>query len=220
MNILISGFEPFGDSPINPTEELMEQVLREPFAEEGVQLHTLLLPVRYEACAEALLAEVRRLKPDAVIACGLAAGRTAITPERIAINVKDTESYADNGGRTPRDEPIRAGGPDGLFATLPIRRMVEALRAAGIPSAVSNTAGTYICNNTMYALLDELSQQGSTTLAGFVHFPASSRLAAQKPSLPSLPQDTLFEALHILVKVTVEAIREKQAVQDVNQKTW
>ncbi len=211
MNILISGFEPFGDSPINPTEEPIEQLLREPLGEEGVQLHTLLLPVRYDECAEKLLAEVRRLKPDAVIACGLAAGRTAITPERIAINVKDTESYADNGGRSPKDEPIREGGPDGLFATLPIRRIVEELRAADIPSGVSNTAGTYICNNTMYGLLHELSEQGAETLAGFVHFPASSKLAALKPSLPSLPQETLFEALRIIVRTTAAELRERAA---------
>lgn len=213
MNILISGFEPFGDSPINPTEELMEQIARESFDEEGINVHTILLPVRYDDCARKLLDEVRRLRPDAVIACGLAAGRTAITPERVAINVKDTESYADNGGRSPRDEPIREGGPDGLFATLPIRRIVEALRGADIPASVSNTAGTYICNNTMYALLDELNGQACDTMAGFVHFPASAKLAAQKPSWPSLPQETLLEALRLIVRTTAEALREKETAE-------
>ncbi|MDO3410060.1 pyroglutamyl-peptidase I [Saccharibacillus sp. CPCC 101409] len=205
MKILISGFEPFGDSPINPTQELTERIAGESF--DGVELHTLLLPVRYDDCAAELLAEVNRLRPDAVIACGLAAGRTAITPERIAINVKDTESYADNGGCSPRDEPIRAGGPDGLFATLPVRRIVEELRAAGIPAALSNTAGAYICNNTMYALLDELRRSGADTLAGFVHFPASTKLAALKPSLPSLPQETLLDGLRLIVRATAEAVR-------------
>lgn len=217
MNILISGFEPFGGSPINPTEELMEQIGREDLGEAfaDVQLHTLLLPVRYDECAAKLLAETRRLKPDAVIACGLAAGRTAITPERIAINVKDTESYADNEGRSPTDEPIRADGPDGLLSTLPIRRIVQELQAAGIPSAVSNTAGTYICNNTMYALLDALRESGSPALAGFVHFPASTRLAALKPSLPSLPQETLLQALRIVVRVTAEAVRGADGTGDL-----
>ncbi|WP_172194649.1 pyroglutamyl-peptidase I [Saccharibacillus qingshengii] len=209
MNILISGFEPFGESPINPTQELLEQI-GVGFLGEGytdVELHTLLLPVRYDEGAGALLDEVKRLRPDAVIACGLAAGRTAVTPERIAINVKDTEQYADNAGRSPRDEPIRAGGPDGQFATLPIREISQALCAAGIPSAISNTAGTYICNNTMYALLDDLNTEKSQALAGFIHFPASTRLAALKPSLPSLPQETLLEALRIAVQVTAQAVR-------------
>ncbi|GGN93878.1 pyroglutamyl-peptidase I [Saccharibacillus kuerlensis] len=204
MKILISGFEPFGDSPINPTQELMEQIAAENFGD--AEIHTLLLPVHYDDCAEKLLAETERLRPDAVIACGLAAGRTAITPERIAINIKDTESYADNTGRSPKDEPIRADGPDGLFATLPIRRITEELRSAGIPSSISNTAGTYICNNTMYALLDTLREQRSDTLAGFVHFPASTKLAALKPSLPSLPQETLLDALRLIVKTTIEAV--------------
>ncbi|CAM4231607.1 pyroglutamyl-peptidase I [Saccharibacillus endophyticus] len=207
MKILISGFEPFGDSPINPTQELLERIAQETF--EGVDVHTLLLPVRYDDCAERLLEETERLQPDAVIACGLAAGRVSVTPERVAINVKDTESYADNGGRSPRDEPIRQGGPDGLFATLPIRQMVKELRAADIPSSVSNTAGTYICNNTMYALLDSLRQKEAKTLAGFVHFPASTRLSVLKPTLPSLPQETLLDALRIIVKVTAQAIHDR-----------
>lgn len=207
MKILISGFEPFGDSPINPTQELLERIAQETF--EGIDVHTLLLPVRYDDCAERLLQETERLRPDAVIACGLAAGRTSITPERVAINIKDTESYADNGGRSPRDEPIREGGPDGLFATLPIRRMVEELRAADIPASVSNTAGTYICNNTMYALLDSLKEKDAQILAGFVHFPASTRLSALKPTLPSLPQETLLDGLRIIVNVTAEAIRDR-----------
>ncbi|NGZ76288.1 pyroglutamyl-peptidase I [Saccharibacillus alkalitolerans] len=209
MNILLSGFEPFGGSPINPTQQLMEQIALEDFGD--VKLHTLLLPVRYDDCAERLLEETTRLRPDAVIACGLAAGRTAVTPERIAINVKDTEAYADNAGRSPQDEPIRADGPDGLFATLPIRRIVEELKAGDIPASVSNTAGTYICNNTMYALLDELNRADSDTLAGFVHFPASTALASLKPSLPSLPQETLLEALRIIVSVTAEAVRNRAA---------
>lgn len=207
MKILISGFEPFGDSPINPTQELLERIAEDTF--ENIEVHTLLLPVRYDDCADRLLEETGRLRPDAVIACGLAAGRTSITPERIAINIKDTESYADNGGRSPHDEWIREDGPDGLFATLPIRQIVEELRAADIPSSISNTAGTYICNNTMYALLDRLQQKGEKTLAGFVHFPASTRLSALKPALPSLPQETLLDALRIIVKATAQAIHDR-----------
>lgn len=206
MKILISGFEPFGDSPINPTQELLERIAEDLF--EDIEVHTLLLPVRYDDCANRLLEETERLRPDAVIACGLAAGRTAVTPERIAINMKDTESYADNGGRSPQDESIREGGPDGLFTTLPIRQIVEELRAANIPSSISNTAGTYICNNTMYALLDSLQQKEEKALAGFVHFPASTRLSALKPTLPSLPQETLLDALRIIVRVTAQAIHE------------
>ncbi|WP_370866621.1 pyroglutamyl-peptidase I [Saccharibacillus sp. JS10] len=205
----MSGFEPFGDSSVNPTQELLEQIVKEQMP-KNIEIHTLLLPVCYDDCAIQLLQEVDRLKPDAVIACGLAAGRTAITPERIAINIKDTESYADNSGKSPQDEKIRADGPDGLFATLPIRTIVERLRAADLPATISNTAGTYICNNTMYALLDTLSGTHPQTLAGFVHFPASTRLSASKPSLPSLPQEALLEGLKIIIEVTIEELEARK----------
>jgi pyroglutamyl-peptidase len=202
--ILVTGFEPFGGMATNPTQQLVER-LRER-AVPGVELHTAVLPVEYDECLRVVLAEIDRLGPDAVIACGLAAGRTAVTPERIAINVKDTasdQSIADNAGRRPEDERI-SDGPDGLFSTLPVRAIQQALVGAGIPSSISNTAGTYICNNTMYGMLDHLRRQGSGALAGFIHFPASTEMAAADPRLASLPLDLMERALQIAVETVAE----------------
>lgn len=202
--ILVTGYEPFGGRDVNPTQQLVTALAGRSLP--GVELHTAVLPVVYDACVDALVAEVERLGPDAVIACGLAAGRTAVTPERVAINVKGTSAdpvHVDNAGNRPLDEPI-GDGPDGLFATLPVRAIQQALVAAGIPSSVSNTAGSFICNNTMYGLLDHVRRQGGPTLAGFIHFPASAEMAAGEPALPSLPLETMERALLIALETVAE----------------
>ena len=200
MKFLISGFEPFGGDAVNPTGALMAALEYE--VVEGAVLKTLLLPVHFDECADLLIEEMESFQPDVVIACGLAKGRTAITPERIAINVKDIppRSYADNQGQRPVDEPIAVGSPDGLFSTLPIRAMVNDMLTAGIPANVSNTAGTYICNNTMYRVLDYIRLQQLSVRAGFVHFPASTEMAVLEPSVPSLPLPVMLDALRSMIR--------------------
>lgn len=203
VKILISGFEPFGGDAVNPTGTLMEALANEVI--EGAELKTVLLPVHFDECADLLIAEMEAYRPDVVIACGLAKGRTSITPERIAVNVKDIPpgSYADNQGQRPVDEPIVEGSPDGLFSTLPIRAMVNDMSAAGIPATVSNTAGTYICNNTMYRVLDHIRVGQLPIRAGFVHFPASTEMAVMQPSVPSLPIPVMLDALRIMIRMVV-----------------
>ncbi|KOP67918.1 peptidase C15 [Bacillus sp. FJAT-18019] len=207
--ILISGFEPFGGDSVNPTERLIEEIRSLSFA--GAEIRTILLPVHYDECADILLKEMNLYEPDAVIACGVAGGRTAITPERIAINIKDIppeSSIADNRGAKPQDELIDPNGPDGLFSTLPIRSMVTRLKEAGIPATVSNTAGTFICNNTMYAVLNEVRMQQQKTLGGFVHFPASTEMAVEKPSLPTLSHEMMLNGLRIIIQTTIDQLNE------------
>ncbi|WP_340400746.1 pyroglutamyl-peptidase I [Paenibacillus sp. FSL H8-0079] len=203
VKILISGFEPFGGDAVNPTGALMEALANEVM--DGAELKTVLLPVHFNECADLLIAEMEVYRPDVVIACGLAKGRTAITPERIAVNVKDIPpgSYADNQGQRPVDEPIVDGSPDGIFSTLPIRAMVNDMTAAGIPAAVSNTAGTYICNNTMYRVLDHIRVGQLPIRAGFVHFPASTEMAVLQPSVPALPIPMMLDALRIMIRTVV-----------------
>ncbi|MGA9226120.1 MAG: pyroglutamyl-peptidase I [Mesobacillus sp.] len=204
MKILISGFEPFGKMSINPTEELLKEA--EKFAIEDVEITTILLPVNYDECAEKLIAKMDQIQPDIVISCGLAAGRTAITPERIGINVKDTGSgdpYPDNRGNVPVDEMIDEVGPDGLFSTLPIRQIEKNLKAEHIPAAISNTAGTFICNNTLYAVLNHIRKNNLPIKAGFIHFPASTEMSSRNPSLASLPQELMARGLKVIVETCV-----------------
>lgn len=204
--ILVTGFEPFGGMELNPTEQLVSSLAADEV--RGVELHTVLLPVTYDECLQRLVAEIERLQPAAVVSCGLYAGRAAVTPERVGLNVKDTmaeDPIADNAGRKPVDEPI-GDGPDALFSTLPVRRIVENLKQAGVPSFVSNTAGTFICNNTLYGVLDHVRRNQLSPLAGFIHFPASTEMAVADPTLPSLPLAMMREALLVAVETVAEAL--------------
>jgi pyroglutamyl-peptidase len=201
MKILISGFEPFGKMNINPTEELLKEAVS--FDIENVEISTVLLPVNYDECAEELIAKIEEVNPDVVISCGLAAGRTAITPERIGINIKDTGSgdpYPDNRGIIPTDELIDKDGPDGLFSTLPNRLIEENLKAQHIPAAISNSAGTFICNNTLYVVLNYIQKNNLPIKAGFIHFPASTEMSSRNPALPSLPQEVMTSALKVIIQ--------------------
>ncbi|MCM3666738.1 pyroglutamyl-peptidase I [Mesobacillus subterraneus] len=201
MKILISGFEPFGKMSINPTEELLKEAVS--FDIENVEISTVLLPVNYDECAEELIAKIEEVNPDVVISCGLAAGRTAITPERIGINIKDTGSgdpYPDNRGIIPTDELIDKDGPDGLFSTLPNRLIEENLKAQHIPAAISNSAGTFICNNTLYVVLNYIQKNNLPIKAGFIHFPASTEMSSRNPALPSLPQEVMTSALKVIIQ--------------------
>ncbi len=207
MKVLVSGFEPYGEMSVNPTQTLAEEA--KGFDLDGIQVHSVLLPVNYDECVERLVQEIERVSPDVVVSCGLWPGRTAITPERIGINAKDTmaeDPIADNKGRMPVDEPINPEGPDAIFSMLPYRRITENLMAAGIPSFVSNTAGSYICNNTLYGVLDHVKRNDLPTAAGFVHFPASTEMAVENPTQPSLPMEVMVEGLRVILKTVVEGL--------------
>ena len=163
-----------------------------------VRISTAVLPVEYGRCAAEALCAIDTHRPDAVVLTGLAAGRTAVTPERIAINVRDTggagsaEGFADNAGYAPVDVPIIDAGPAGIFATLPNRLIVSALREAGLPAEISSTAGTYICNETMYAVLHSFSGvAGPGPLAGFIHV----------PDVDVLPVEETVRALSVVAEV-------------------
>ena len=204
IKVLVSGFEPYGEMSVNPTQQIAERA--ESMDLEGVAVHSILLPVNYDECVEKLVEEIDLLSPDVVVCCGLYPGRTAVTPERVGLNVKDTmaeDPVADNRGNRPVDEPIVREGADALFSLLPYRKIAEDLRAAGIPSFVSNTAGTYICNNTLYGVVDHVSKNHPNTIAGFVHFPASTEMAIEDPMLPSLPIEMMSKALRVIVETTV-----------------
>lgn len=205
MKVLITAFEAFGEDAINPTERLLADIGKEQIT--GAELHTLLLPVVFDECADRLLEAVRALQPDAVICCGLASGRTSITPEQIAINLKEVakeSSVADNNGNRPYDERINPDSPDGLFSLLPIRKMVDNMKEQAIPATISYSAGTYICNNTMYALLDYIRIHQLPMIGGFVHFPASQEMAVAKPSLPSMSQETMLKGLKVMIHTLMQ----------------
>jgi pyroglutamyl-peptidase len=193
--LLLTGFEPFLGFPINPTEAIVKELDGQEIG--GFRVYGVLLPVDYEAAGPKVLKEIEDIQPDAVVALGLAAGRASITPERIAINCRDGE--ADNTGVALQDAPIVENGPDGYFSTLPIRKMVDVLNESGYPARISNSAGTYLCNNIMYTVLHAA---GDIKNAGFVHIPASHELAAaSKKELASWSQKDLTAAIVKVVEI-------------------
>lgn len=189
--LLITAFEPFGGEDLNPSALAMERLS----AQIGrFVLQKRLLEVTFNGAVQSICEYVDKIKPDAVICLGQAGGRAAITPERVAINIMDARA-GDNSGYAPQDEPVIAGAPTAYFATLPIKRMVSAMQKAGVDAAISNSAGTYVCNAVMYALLDNLSKASPYTQAGFIHVPYIIEQVKAKPGMPAMPLDDIVRGL-------------------------
>lgn len=190
--LLLTGFEPFLQFPMNPTEQIVNNLHGKVIGEYTVE--SIVLPVDYSESEKQILEKIKELSPDAVISLGLAAGRFKITPERVAINVKD--GAADNQGVALEDEPIAIDGDDAYFSRLPIRQMVNALKENQLPSEISNSAGTYLCNNVMYAVLKNVPN----IPAGFIHIPVSHEMAIIDGKYPSWSMHDLQRAIIICIE--------------------
>lgn len=174
--ILVTAFEPFGGDSVNASEAAVSAL---PESVGGVAVRKLLLPVAFGRAAEAAIAEAVKVGADAVLSIGQAAGRTAVTPETVAINLQYA-GIPDNDGALPRDLPIDPEGREAFFSTLPARRMAEADSAGGVRAAVSYSAGTYVCNDLFYRLSARF--YGSGVRVGFIHVPSAETLAARDAS--------------------------------------
>jgi pyroglutamyl-peptidase len=182
-SILLTGFEPFGGESVNPSWQVAQALDSEGLS--GATVHALQLPCVFGAARDALDVALSKARPTLVLALGQAGGREGFTVERVAINVDDGR-IPDNAGRQPIDLAIVPGGPAAYFATLPIKAMVAALQRAGWPAAVSQTAGTYVCNHVFYGLMHSLRRRRSVR-AGFMHLPWLPEQAAAQAGQPSLP---------------------------------
>ncbi|MFC7363905.1 MULTISPECIES: pyroglutamyl-peptidase I [Bhargavaea] len=194
--ILLTGFEPFLDYPVNPTMRIAEELDRAVIGD--YQICTRILPVDFSKASARLIGLIREVEPDVTVSLGLAAGRYKITPERIAVNVKD--GAADNEGHTPVDEPIEEEAADAYFSTLPVRGMVNALLEAGLPAEISNTAGAYLCNNVMYAGLHYAKTENPEMKSGFIHIPASHELGIRHGKIPSWSHEDLLRGVRICLE--------------------
>jgi pyroglutamyl-peptidase len=206
--ILLTGFEPFGGETINPSWELARALDGELI--DGHRVCARLLPCVFGAALAELQRALDELQPALVLALGQAGGRSELSLERVAINVDDAR-IADNAGARPVDEPVVAGGPAAYFTGLPIKAIVAGLRAAGVPAAVSQTAGTFVCNHVFYglqhALRDRPAQRG-----GFMHIPCLPEQAARLPNTPpSMALEAMVAGLRLALAValrTGEDLRE------------
>lgn len=187
--ILLTAFEPFGGESINPALEIARILETRTL---DVEIRTVTVPVTFRDAARTVLDTLNREAFDAIVMLGQAGGRSAVTPERIAINIDDAR-IPDNIGDQPVDRPIVPGGPAAIFATLPIKAMVTAMQEAGISAAVSNSAGTFVCNHLMYRVLHHLD--GSGVPAGFVHVPYLPEQVADKPNTPSMSLSDMIKGI-------------------------
>lgn len=199
--VLLTGFDAFGGDSINPSwlaaQALDGEIL------ENHRVVAAQLPCDFAASSKALSALLRQYQPVLVLCLGLAGGRAKLSLERVAINVQDAR-IADNAGAQPIDLPIAANGPVGYFSTLPIKAMLQALTAAGIPADVSQTAGTFVCNHVFYALMQALKKQRFNVKArgGFAHLPY-----LPDQGLPCMPLDQMVHGLRVAIAcaLTTEA---------------
>ncbi|ANU19923.1 pyroglutamyl-peptidase I [Planococcus plakortidis] len=198
--LLLTGFEPFLNYTINPTMRIAEKLDGAQIG--GYRIISRILPVDFNRSGELILRWIDDLKPDAVVSLGLAAGRYKMTPERVALNVKDGD--VDNEGYRPVDEPVFAHGPDAYLSTLPVRKMTQALLQAGLPAEISNTAGAYLCNNIMYEGLHYAAVNKPGMLSGFIHIPADHQLAIEHGKLPSWSHEDLLKGVRICLGTIAE----------------
>ena len=188
--LLITGFDPFNGQSINPSWEAVKSL---PDRIGGTALTKIEIPTVYGKGAEAVLAAADGLDPDFIICVGQAGGRAAVTPEAIAINLREA-SIADNVGNKFENAPVIEGAPAAYFSTLPVREMVKAIKEAGIPAALSYSAGAFVCNDTLYTLLHRYN--GTDTRVCFIHVPY---MAGQGE--PSLTKEQITAALTAAIEV-------------------
>ncbi len=179
--ILLTGFEPFGGDAINPSWEVARALDGELIA--GARVVAAQMPCVFGRAHEALAAALRAHRPQLVLCLGLAANRSALSLERVGINVDDAR-IPDNAGAQPVDQPAVPGAPAAYFSTLPIKAMVAALQAEGLPAEVSQTAGTFVCNHLLFGLMHQLRRRRGVR-GGFMHVPLLPAQAAGT-ALPGL----------------------------------
>lgn len=200
--ILLTGFDPFDGAASNPSWSAVAEVAANWTGE--ADLHTACLPTVFADSQHRIRELIATLKPDIVIAIGLAKGRAAVTPEFVAINLADAR-IPDNRGHQPRDLPVVADAPDAYFTTLPVKAMVRAMRGAAIPAALSYSAGTFVCNHVFYTLMHELQTQYPSSKGGFIHIPASPVEVADGSS-PTLPISMIAEALRVAITACLDPL--------------
>lgn len=188
--LLITGFDPFGGASINPAWEAVK-LLPDHIAD--FELCKLEIPTVFGLAAETVISKAEKFQADIILCVGQAGGRASVTPERIGINIRDAR-IPDNAGNQPTGEFIAPDGPAAYFATVPVQKMAAAICAAQLPGTVSNSAGAFVCNDTLYSLLHHFA--GSALKVGFIHVPYLPEQGS-----PSLPLHQTAAALQAAIEV-------------------
>ena len=192
-NVLVTGFEPFAGASLNPSQLIAEALDGMP----GIE--TVVLPVEYSAASDRLNQTLERFPNVKAILClGQAEGRSALSFERIAVNLDDAK-LADNGGEVRNDRPIDPTGPNAMFTSLPVKEMVAAVREVGVPAELSMSAGTFVCNHIFYRLQQRTFK--SEILSGFIHVPLVHEQAEEFPGKPTMSLDDMVLGINTAIAV-------------------
>ena len=204
MKILVTGFDPFGGEKINPA---LETIKRLPDTILGAQIIKLEIPTVIGKSLAKITEAVEKENPDVVLSIGQAGGRSEITVERVGINIDDCR-IPDNEGNQPIDEPVVKGGPAAYFVTVPIKAIVENIKAHNIPASISNTAGTFICNHVCYGVAHLAAQRTAAEKpmkSGFIHIPFQPEQVIGKPALtPSMSLETIVSGITHALEAIIE----------------
>ncbi len=210
MKLLLTAFDPFGGEPVNPALEAVKLVKDQI---GSVQIAKLEVPTVFKKSIQTVAAAIEKEQPDAVLCIGQAGGRFDMTPERVAINIDDAR-IKDNEGNQPIDTPIFEDGAPAYFTTLPIKAMVKAMREAGIPASVSNTAGTFVCNHLMYGVLYTLAKSYPGVKGGFMHVPFITSQVVNRPApAPSLSVAEIVAGIEAAVAAIGENEKDIQVAE-------
>ena len=227
MKLLLTAFTPFDGEEINPALEAVKLVKDKI---ENLEIVKLEVPTVFGKSIQLVFDAIDKEKPDFVLCVGQAGGRAEICPERVAINIDDAR-IPDNEGNQPIDEPIFPDGENAYFSTLPVKAMVEAIRKEGIPSSLSNSAGTYVCNHLMYGVLyylnktDRLmknselypwSENRLAVKAGFIHVPYIPEQVKNKKEIPSLELSEIVRGLEAAIKAMAKNGTDKKLAYGQN----
>jgi pyroglutamyl-peptidase len=197
MKILITAFEPFGSEKENSSEKVINTL------RDFQDVEKLILPVVFDKCYEKVFEKMRGTYYDYILMTGESCGRTAISVERIAINIKDSR-MPDSSGKAFENEKIFEDGADGYFSGLNTEEIKKAFKAEKIPLLISNSAGTYVCNNLFYGVLHKIRKEGLKTRAGFFHIPCLTEQVANRPNIPSVSLETAIKGMETVLILAME----------------
>ena len=208
MKVLITGFDPFGGEKINPALEAVNAL---PDNIAGAEVIKIEIPTVFRKSLERIEENIIKYNPDIVISVGQAGGRFGVSPERVAINIDDAR-IEDNEKNQPLDITIFEDGENAYFSNLPIKAMVKEMKENGIPSAVSNTAGTFVCNHVMYGILYMIDKKYPGVKGGFIHVPYTPAQVIDKPEKPSMSVCDIAKGLELCIKAAVENNEDIKAI--------
>lgn len=200
MKILVTGFDPFGGETLNPAWEAVKKI---PDTINGAEIKKVMIPTVFYKSAEVTEKAIEEFQPDYVLNIGQAGGRFELTPERVAINVDDAR-IPDNETNQPIDVPIKKDGAAAYFTQLPVKAMVTEMKNAGVPAAVSNSAGTFVCNHIMYQVQYMIDKQYPNIKAGFMHVPFIPAQVLDKPGKPAMNLEDISKGITKAIEAIVE----------------